>query len=180
MTELDGHALLRYWSRELRDLGFQDGAPIERAGGEFTLDDLKAVVFDNGPESAVTFVTAVDGLDIRVAVTTVRKAHDLPMRSTIIRDIFFDDVSDDFIDGFNDNRCWIIGGYLEVPHPSLEYMIAVAESWPSGEQPFDDRDGEEQHRRVLAVVAFGKDGRLLSAIVQTACRADHLLRLPPL
>jgi hypothetical protein len=155
---LSGMPLLRFWSRELRWLGFCYGSPIHRATATFSFEDLKTALFD---EEALTFTTTVERMSIRVYVTAVRECQVTQKEEFIRNDVF---------EHGAEERYWIVEGLLSVYHPVVDYAFAMADTREQEYNPRDRQEEEDMHVKVLAVVGFSADGQFAGAIVQRTGR----------
>jgi hypothetical protein len=167
---LSGTPLLRYYTRELRRLGFRYGTPIYRATADFTVDDLKTALFEAG---TVAF-QPVGSFEIRTHVTGIRNYN-------LTQNTGFGDLFADF-DHARTGRCWMVEGFLAVPHPDpeIEFDFAQGDTAEPEYVAHDPQEDDELYVHVLAIVAVAEDGHVISAVVQRLpCVGDQLLHIPP-
>lgn len=178
---LTGKPLDRYYSDQLKWLGFRYGAPIYRASGDFTIDQalasLRAGTGDKAKE--MRFTTKIEQETIRLHVTAVRSY------ALIGGEGFLGDL-------FGDNRgsaddCFILEGLLWVSVPDGSGSdFATADTYDTYERESSMRratqaDEDNRYLKGLAVIRCDhRTGQVINAVIQRVpSPADQMLFIPP-
>ncbi len=181
-TKVTNLPLVRLESDFLKFMGLRYGAPIHRAGGDFSRDDLMRAMFGarsaGGYRTAELTFTAASGERIGLHVTTVHG--------------YLFQYDEDFLGNLfprplevHADNCFVIEGLLlEAGSRGEEFAAAAAYGPGSVDLSSDDvrflQEHDELYLKVRAVVAFDGAGGLISAIVQKLpSPADQILSIPP-
>jgi hypothetical protein len=175
-----GKPLIRYFSDQLKWIGFRYGAPIYRGTADFSIDDVWSCVRAGTGEEAKTFLftTKIERQVIRLHVTSIR-GYALMGDEGFLGDLF----------GDNPGRaedCFVLEGLLETVTPDgSDYEFTMSDAFDRSEPTFSTgrvpRTDEDRYLKALAVVMCGQAGRVVDCIIQRLpSRHDQILFIPPL
>jgi hypothetical protein len=172
-------SLMRWYSDQLKYIGFRYGSPIYRATGNFKIEDVFHTVRAGIGEAAetVTLTTRLEDEDIHLHVTSIR-AYALTGDEEFLNDLFG-------LHRGQAQNCFVLEGLLREPSESIDPgPFLTSDSYGPDERGYQPdrvpREDEDLYLKGLAVIMCDEDGWVIDSVIQRLpSPADQVLAIPP-